>query len=94
MLNNLDSDSRLVKEFAAWLETAADGGYSGLVEDAVDTRDSIEDFFKGRQVRIETDETVSGLRRVHAFTKNPEYKNSTKELLMMTDGEWTVVLAG
>lgn len=94
MLNNLSSDSRLAKEFTAWLETAADGLYSGMGAEAVDTRDTVEDFFSGRQVRIETDETVDGFRRVHAYTRNPEFKSSTKELLMMTDGEWTVVLAG
>ena len=94
MLNNLSNDSRLVKEFSAWLETAASGSYEGCEEDAVDTRETIEDFFKGREVRIEEDSTVDGIRRVHAFTKNPAFKNSTKELLIMTDGEWTVVLVG
>jgi succinate dehydrogenase/fumarate reductase-like Fe-S protein len=91
MLNNIEESSRLFTEFTAWLESAENGLHSGLEDEAVDTREPIENFFEGKDVTVDIDETVDGIRRVRAFVKTPGYKG-IKELIMMSDGEWTLVL--
>lgn len=93
-LNNITTESKIFGLFAAWIETADDGMNNGREDEAVDTREPIENFFIGRDVNIISDETTDGVRSVIAFTKNPnkQIKNSLKKLFLMNDGTTTLVL--
>jgi len=92
MLNNIDENSRLFREFVAWIETAENGLHAGREDEVVDTREPIENFFIDRDVTIDIDDRVNGIRRVRAFVKMPGL-SGIKELMMASDGEWTLVLS-
>lgn len=91
--NNIDATHPIFIALESFLTTAADGVYQYSGEDAVDTREPIENFLLGDTNVIE-DKTTNGIRTVHAFVRNAAFKNATKELLLASDGEWTLVVEG
>lgn len=91
-MNNLDENHVLYKTLTEYLAEVEDGCFEFREAEAVDTRESIENFFEGKEVKIYEDTTdENGIRKVHCRTSNPIYKNSIKEFVFISDDQWTLV---
>ncbi len=102
MLNNNHSDSTIVNDFISILRNDTDISVligtehmddDDLIEEMVDTRDTIEHFRAAAfKFGLEKRE-LNGIEYWYGLLKRSEYKNSGIELVLMEKDGWTLSYA-